>query len=1045
MRNRVELCCQLKDAHAKNHNRLLQIWPATPPESDKYTGSYHFMLRKLSPWVVITSCAFLMACQQGFERFAPPANSISGRGAKVHPKILVTTPAQGANLSPVTGANGTEIKVQFDMTMRTDLTPVIRTYAFDQAFSDPWITVANSGYTWVWSSTAFANDTLTLKLGWVYWPENNLIGFDFDVNSLQNLDDMTLAEHSKITFTVGWNPGRYKVVTTGNEACYYYSNGFKEGGCLQGGFGDPKIGTYNYPAGQNGFFEPMNGTYGVPFYGSSNAGIANGRRFPLSAHPQNLISANCNLAQPDDSCYPYSIDKVTTLVWKTCSQGQPYKHTGDKCYYSGSSFTWGDAVNACSALNTKNSGQGYGGRKDWRLPTIYELETLVDFGARIFTVDTAAEPGTQAPAIHGYQRTDYATHNEGPFPNTSMVDAYWTATGFTMNNSGTFMRSNAYLVEFKKGHVGSNSGMLNTSRASTNLKKVRCVSGPGALPQPQNLVPKVEGAGAALVGKAAAFTGPDSNATFNVVSATPNYDIQSGDSSLTVEFNRTPNGSLAGLTSNYSIMSDSASVFGASLIGINTATPIDATHYKLGLATAMGANTAYKVFVQNVQTTSDLWQTGKAYTTNMFLYDAPDVYKVFDNHTSTTVSADVLASHLIKLNTWQPSKSYKNPIPWQTGQLYTAGKLLSSGGDTYIVNPASYTSGTTVGDDVTNGYLTLLSPAVAWTTYGVADFILVPGTPNRIVQLQYDFTSSTDVDYDISIGMFSVIRTLVTDPVLNLNQKVALFNGPTVTAANIIAPTVAFDVERVEVPNLTTVKVTFNALPDTAQATNTANYCIISPTASPWDCTSASLAPVTGVTLSGYTATLTTNLVAGTAYAVLAQNITYAGSNVVDDSINKLRWQRCRAGTFDSATCSADGDNTNDEFGWNSALNYCDALNGVRYDGYGILNPLTDRFRWRAPTINELKSISNRALFGTAGVSMDLTVFPTPQLMAEKFISSTSYAQSGGGTSLPNYDRTWVFNFFTGFTDTLQRDYETVIPDAHGTPKGNIRCVRSLP
>lgn len=244
------------------------------------------------------------------------------------------------------------------------------------------------------------------------------------------------------------------------------------------------------------------------------------------------------------------------------------------------------------------------------------------------------------------------------------------------------------------------------------------------------------------------------------------------------------------------------------------------------------------------------------------------------------------------------------------------------------------------------------------------------------------------------------------------------------------------------------MQVTFNRLPDAAQASAIGNYKIIS-AASSAVFGSASVAAITGVTLSGYTATLTTTLTGGTPYAVVTQNITFAGANVVDDTVNKLRWQRCRKGTFDSATCGDDGDSTNDSDRWNDALNYCDSLNAIRYDDDS--NTSTARYKWRAPTINELKSIANRSLFGTLGYAIDTTIFPTPNVMAEDYASSTNYTLNGDpqqdtnvNPNPPNFNQAWGFNFIAGFPSIAQKDNTTIIAGLK-PPKKNIRCVRNLP
>jgi hypothetical protein len=943
---------------------------------------------------LITLAAFLFsACQGGFERFAPPANSISGRGAKVNPRILSTTPANGATVSPVTGATGSQIRVVFDMTMATNLTPVINTYVRDFLNNEiAWFSVANSGTTFTWSSTNFLNDTLTIQLGWVRWPENNYIGFDFNNDTLQNLDDMPLANDTRFSFYASWDSGRYKVVHTGQYACYYYSPGqskwIERESCIEDG-GEPKIGTQDYPAGQNGFIDPMSNVHGPTIYGAASGGLVNGRRFVTGAHPQNLISTNCAVVGGTAACEPYSIDSVTSLVWKTCSEGQTFWNVGDKCYNAPTDFTWGNAVNACSTLNLMNAGQGYGGRRDWRLPTVQELESLVDYGARnTFSGLTFSEPhasAPEAPAIHGYAQSSAPFLWEGPFPNTSVSKGYWTATGISAIVSGQTYHSDAYVVEFKKGSMGAGGGtgaLLESKRVTTNRKKVRCVAGPDVLPAAQSLTPAVQAAGTALGATGAAFVGFDSNASFNVTSATPAYDLQTDGHSILVQYSKLPNGVAAGASANYCIAAANATTCAVSSPTIATALPSGTNAYKLTLGSAMGANTAYKLFVSNVNTASDLWQTGTAYTDGSFFYEAGNVYEVLVNHTATTVATDL-------------------------------------------------------GD----GDIALL-PQFAGSTAYTANQFLYATSIGKVVKVVANYTSTSSAQDDIDSGKLLDVKAIITDPPVALNLSRALFSGPLRTAAPTATP--VFNVASAASTNLTSVQVTFSRVPNSTEATTIGNYCIVSATANPFTC-AAPLAAVSAASLSNYTVTLTTSLTAGIPYAVLVSNVTMLGTHVVNDSVNKLRWQRCRRGTLDAPTCPDDGVLTNENDYWNNQLNYCDSLNAQTYDGYQITG-VNDPYRWRAPTINELKSIANRSLFGTVGVSIDTTVFPTPNVLAEDFAASTNYSLTGPntGSNTPNYNTAWGFNFIAGFPSLSQKDYST-LGQLLKPPKKHIRCVRSMP
>lgn len=135
-------------------------------------------------------------------------------------------------------------------------------------------------------------------------------------------------------------------------------------------------------------------------------------------------------------------DNATGLVWKTCSQGL----SGATCA-SGTAVlpTWAnaelDATNGCKSLNTANSGSGYAGRTNWRLPTVQELSTLVDAGK------------TTAPKI------------DAAFPATQSAN-YWSST---TSATGT---GNALYVTFN-GNVAN----VNTATKGTS-SYVRCVSGP---------------------------------------------------------------------------------------------------------------------------------------------------------------------------------------------------------------------------------------------------------------------------------------------------------------------------------------------------------------------------------------------------------------------------------------------------------------------------------------------------------------------------------------------------------------------------------------
>lgn len=121
-------------------------------------------------------------------------------------------------------------------------------------------------------------------------------------------------------------------------------------------------------------------------------------------------------------------DNATGLVWKSCSEGK----TGATCV-SGSILAAGivPGTNACNALNSANSGNGFAGRTNWRLPTMKELNTLTDFSKTSLTFDTVAFPGS----------ANFAYWSSTPYPpsglNAWYVD-YSSANSFATTNTNSY-------------------------------------------------------------------------------------------------------------------------------------------------------------------------------------------------------------------------------------------------------------------------------------------------------------------------------------------------------------------------------------------------------------------------------------------------------------------------------------------------------------------------------------------------------------------------------------------------------------------------------
>ncbi|HRP68093.1 MAG TPA: DUF1566 domain-containing protein, partial [Turneriella sp.] len=134
-----------------------------------------------------------------------------------------------------------------------------------------------------------------------------------------------------------------------------------------------------------------------------------------------------------------TVDNVTGLIWKTCTEGK----TGATCTGTAGNYTISPdtATPACTALNTANSGVGYAGRTDWRLPTVSELQTLALYSGASIAIDATAFPG-------------------------AVASSYWSST------SDVYTPANSWFVSYIDGAV--------SSTAKSTAYQVRCVS-PGPL------------------------------------------------------------------------------------------------------------------------------------------------------------------------------------------------------------------------------------------------------------------------------------------------------------------------------------------------------------------------------------------------------------------------------------------------------------------------------------------------------------------------------------------------------------------------------------
>jgi len=124
--------------------------------------------------------------------------------------------------------------------------------------------------------------------------------------------------------------------------------------------------------------------------------------------------------------------KPTKLTWMRCAMGQTW--TGSTCSGDGSYYSWENAVALTSS---------FAGRTDWRLPTPWELASIVDFNASNPATNTTIFPNT---AIAHY--SIYSACGISNPCDLIPVAYYWT--GLPSKNIG----SNYYwYVDFVNGAV----------------------------------------------------------------------------------------------------------------------------------------------------------------------------------------------------------------------------------------------------------------------------------------------------------------------------------------------------------------------------------------------------------------------------------------------------------------------------------------------------------------------------------------------------------------------------------------------------------------
>jgi len=159
-------------------------------------------------------------------------------------------------------------------------------------------------------------------------------------------------------------------------------------------------------------------------------------------------------------------DNTAGLIWKSCVEGLsgPACASGTAAQYALSPDA---ATPACNALNAANGGFGYAGRTTWRLPTIEEIKTIINFDGSSPTVTGAAFPAT--PAFAHWTSSTYA-----PSPTSSWTVNFGIGgTTSTLQTAALYVRCVANKT-YSYAPLSKDNGDGTVTDQSNNLIWQKC-------------------------------------------------------------------------------------------------------------------------------------------------------------------------------------------------------------------------------------------------------------------------------------------------------------------------------------------------------------------------------------------------------------------------------------------------------------------------------------------------------------------------------------------------------------------------------------------
>jgi hypothetical protein len=135
-------------------------------------------------------------------------------------------------------------------------------------------------------------------------------------------------------------------------------------------------------------------------------------------------------------------DNSTGLIWKSCSEGQ----SGGNCTGANVKSNWINAqtgANGCKILNSANSGSGYAGRTDWRLPSVEELLTI------LYNVPVGSNNSIPRILSSAFPNNASGAGNLGTYWTSTDTANFPFSVDFSIGNASNIVESNATLLNVR--------------------------------------------------------------------------------------------------------------------------------------------------------------------------------------------------------------------------------------------------------------------------------------------------------------------------------------------------------------------------------------------------------------------------------------------------------------------------------------------------------------------------------------------------------------------------------------------------------------------